>query len=1100
MRSIVSTCFLLALLLDYGLSAVVQPDIHKRDAVTSTTGSGPSAASPSSTPSGNDGGSSMAASPSSVSGDASARGTQSSVTSAASSTLVSITSSSVSPASPTSSTTNTTVASDADDALPLPPAITPALSIAGAFLMISGLVYGLVGIKNKWLQIYISTAYLVALAITVLIIYVINPPISLAIQGAYFIGAFIPALGIGGLALIFKDVTEGLGCAVGGFCLSMFFLILKPGGLLPGNAAKAIFIGCWTVGIYALSFSHYVRSYALIGATSLGGATAVIIGIDCFSLAGLKEFWIYIWGLNDKLFPLLNDTYPITRGIRVEIAGMVILTFVGVLSQMRIWKVVRERRQRNETERLEANRERDELEAELGRRLEDSNAHEREQWEGKDGKSINGSGTGTSASSTRKISTSVESKGVRDSTVETIELDPLPASSALSEPVSKTDTDGHEEGKSIQVDTKEVVPTPTSDRESRTLTSNGPANDFLEGQEALMSNNKPSERITDAAKKPAYSGPTIVPLPFNVPTNNNEDDAASIATYASSRRESRRFSHRFSGSYLSRKLSQRSDRLSMQSSTSLEALTDGVSRDMRSLDSQSGSQVSEVTDRAEDSIRPERKDLHDVQFFFEAPAQETLHPSSLERSSDTVGTPVLHSTEPSSEVLAAPSNMASRTEDELNKPATNTTLLGTSAPADAVAHISSVRLDDQEQLPGNDEASKEEEPVVGTPHSPSRNLSEILPAENASKIVMQYRTNEWAKHLEKADEPEFDNMDSVGPIVEEPSTILNAEQLLQTPLTAEISPALTSFETRRISTSRSSSTGVRGPTRVPSFSVEDTTLSPKARASLNNVPRSSSRNSMRKQSRVSSFHNDPNRSSPRPHLSTKRSSSTPLATSTIDEDAEFTFSPVPSPLPTDTLMAHRNTMLRNKSLTGSSRPVSSSIYPSTPSEGSSSPGLSQNSSFTSLNPQDDNAPLSSRRAYIQRTSSTQSFQSAISQRPTPSPSPSQQQLRLQQPLSRSPSTDPTLRRESMLAAWRSSLNQDMAAARAPEQEVQARREEMWQERAQERSRRESENVKAKKGGWRRESTGMGAKEMNDAHREVLRRMQAGANKALGGGT
>jgi hypothetical protein len=75
----------------------------------------------------------------------------------------------------------------------------------------------------------------------------------------------------------------------------MWFLCLKPGGLLSSTASKAIFIAAFTVATYTLSFAHYTRPYGLIGSTSFGGATAIVLGIDCFSRAGLKEFWLYIW-------------------------------------------------------------------------------------------------------------------------------------------------------------------------------------------------------------------------------------------------------------------------------------------------------------------------------------------------------------------------------------------------------------------------------------------------------------------------------------------------------------------------------------------------------------------------------------------------------------------------------------------------------------------------------------------------------------------------------------------------------------------------------------------------------------------------------------
>lgn len=72
----------------------------------------------------------------------------------------------------------------ADDGLPLEPIVTPAIGIAGFILLVTGLVYGVVGIKIRGyddftsiasqsadddLRIYIffSTAYLTALAVTV---------------------------------------------------------------------------------------------------------------------------------------------------------------------------------------------------------------------------------------------------------------------------------------------------------------------------------------------------------------------------------------------------------------------------------------------------------------------------------------------------------------------------------------------------------------------------------------------------------------------------------------------------------------------------------------------------------------------------------------------------------------------------------------------------------------------------------------------------------------------------------------------------------------------------------------------------------------------
>lgn len=180
--------------------------------------------------------------------------------------------------------------------LPIVPVITPALSVAGVVLMLTGPFYALVGIKNKWLHVFLSAAYLTSLAVTVLIVYVMHPPVSNAVQGAYFVAACVTGLIFGGGSVIFADITEALGCLLGGFCLAMWFLVLVPGGLIRSTAGKPIFIACLTVGSFGLYISHWTRAYGLIGATAFAGATVIVLGIDCFSRAGLKEFWLYIWG------------------------------------------------------------------------------------------------------------------------------------------------------------------------------------------------------------------------------------------------------------------------------------------------------------------------------------------------------------------------------------------------------------------------------------------------------------------------------------------------------------------------------------------------------------------------------------------------------------------------------------------------------------------------------------------------------------------------------------------------------------------------------------------------------------------------------------
>jgi hypothetical protein len=161
--------------------------------------------------------------------------------------------------------------------------------------MITGIAYGIIGIRNKYLYTFFGVAYPVALAVLVLIMYCMNPPVSDGVQGAYFVAVFITGCLCGGVALVFRDLADGFGCLLGGFCLGMWFLTLKEGGTIPSTVGKAVFIGALTVIVGATGLSHRTRKWGLIGSIPFSGATATILGIDCFSRAGMKEFWIYLW-------------------------------------------------------------------------------------------------------------------------------------------------------------------------------------------------------------------------------------------------------------------------------------------------------------------------------------------------------------------------------------------------------------------------------------------------------------------------------------------------------------------------------------------------------------------------------------------------------------------------------------------------------------------------------------------------------------------------------------------------------------------------------------------------------------------------------------
>lgn len=151
-----------------------------------------------------------------------------------------------------------------------------------------------------------SSNPLIIAPVQVLIIYLMNPPVSAAVQGGYLVAIVTTGLVFGILFVVFKNWTEGLGCLLGGFSLSMWILTLVPGGLFTGPGPKAGLIGGLCVVSYALSLSKYTRPYGLILSTAFSGATALTLGIDCYTRAGLKEFWLYIWGKKEQVLELKN--------------------------------------------------------------------------------------------------------------------------------------------------------------------------------------------------------------------------------------------------------------------------------------------------------------------------------------------------------------------------------------------------------------------------------------------------------------------------------------------------------------------------------------------------------------------------------------------------------------------------------------------------------------------------------------------------------------------------------------------------------------------------------------------------------------------------
>ncbi|RYP37605.1 hypothetical protein DL768_010848 [Monosporascus sp. mg162] len=713
--------------------------------------------------------------------------------------------------------------------LPLAPRLTPGWGIAGAIMIITGATYTLIGIKSGWLHTFFSSAFLTSLCTAILIVYVMMPPIRDAIQGAYVVAVVITGLILGGGATLFRELTEGFGCLLGGFCLSMWLLTLKEGGLLPGTAQKIIFICAFTLGGYAFYFSHYTRGYAMIGLMSFAGATVTVLGIDCFTRAGLKEYWAYIWDLNQDLFPLGAATYPQTKVIRVETALIVIFTVLGVISQLKLWRVVEESRAKRAAELEEEKRQRDLEEANVGQQIEEETKRERRQWEATYGDKPPNSPTASGDSGLGDMN---PEKRVQDSQTtvpvpagDEIELDDLPSSSSVINPPTRpkqaadglvvADQQDDNSRVTVRVATDEepvsgdsLQPMPAPDENVWIAGADGEVRPVS----TILTRN--SQRFSRSA------GPDVVPLPFKIPDveetdERDEADRSSFATFADEDARSTALSKRASRGSLGNRLSVGSVNLlrsisghSLRSQTSKRRTRDfaspsqspafGESREDlvsegRGSNADIGSVAATIDGMSEDGTdRPSRMPEDEQTRSIEIKAELVDRPSKTESITDgrnlaEQSKSKLHVTQSETR----PHSTAETVGPDILDPSVTRDSNGSQSKRSSTTNALT-KADDQSAdaaAPTEEKSESVKKPRSAATSVASSRVSltkDRLPS-GLSRVALSYRTNEWAKHLSQAEAPEPEKLklneypeQEVTVKEREPSVPVNVEELQQT--------------------------------------------------------------------------------------------------------------------------------------------------------------------------------------------------------------------------------------------------------------------------------------------------------------------------------
>lgn len=206
----------------------------------------------------------------------------------------------------------------------------------------------------------------------------VNPP-SKTVRGMFVLASAVAGIAGGGISIFFwKAARYGIG-GWGGFSLALFINCLNAGGVVkPIGYRWILYMGCAVVG-FVLCTIPKIHYHVLLTSTAFVGASALMLGVDCYTTAGLKEF--YVWNLGfDSLFPKYTNNgiqFPVTQAMQIELGLMGALALIGVAVQLRVLRVLQYKLREIALEQKKLD---EEAEAQASSRLA-LLAREREEWE-----------------------------------------------------------------------------------------------------------------------------------------------------------------------------------------------------------------------------------------------------------------------------------------------------------------------------------------------------------------------------------------------------------------------------------------------------------------------------------------------------------------------------------------------------------------------------------------------------------------------------------------------------------------------------------------------------------------------------------------------
>ncbi|KAJ3987699.1 hypothetical protein F5890DRAFT_711856 [Lentinula detonsa] len=259
-------------------------------------------------------------------------------------------------ATPTSASSSSSVSASASASATADPTVLqtkldPAFGVLGAILILTGLPSAFWGHKNRWTSFFLIGFYTLSLVCFVLIlkfgiIPAVNPP-SKTLRGMFVLACSVAGIAGGACAIFFwKAARYGIG-AWGGFALALWIQCFRDGGVIRSEGLRWImYIGCAVVG-FVLCTIPKIHYHVLLVSTSFVGASAFILGVDCFTTAGLKEF--YVWNIGfQALFTRFTSQgieFPVTQTMQIELGLVGAVALMGIAVQLRILKVLQRKLQ-----------------------------------------------------------------------------------------------------------------------------------------------------------------------------------------------------------------------------------------------------------------------------------------------------------------------------------------------------------------------------------------------------------------------------------------------------------------------------------------------------------------------------------------------------------------------------------------------------------------------------------------------------------------------------------------------------------------------------------------------------------------------------------